>query len=358
ERYPALSLALLAALLIGVVLRAIGQLAGREWRWLAVAGGIVAAAGMLGVAAAAARTLRANRHPGATWAIFAWFGTGWWVAWAALSVLAGGLLSTTGAVPPAMDRAAVWAVVLGAIGNFIWAVQSRMIPTSFGRPAAARRSLLVAAILYNAGVAITLTSVAAPLIGQVPDGAQWLMRLGLGVAGASTVWLAASCGALGGRAERLRPASRPLARYIVWANRWTVFAGISLVIYSLRTMLPVPVAQAFQDDVALHALGAGQITILIAGMLQLVAPVFAMERMGRPRRAMLSGVVFALLMTAASARVAGAIAVSAAPGWFDPLAAVSGVTGWLGLGLLLGTLLRAQIRGSAAGHQTRVPVTG
>ena len=44
--------------------------------------------------------------------------------------------------------------MLGAVGNFIWAVQSRSVPIFFGRKAPGLRVLLAPGLLLNGGVAL------------------------------------------------------------------------------------------------------------------------------------------------------------------------------------------------------------
>jgi hypothetical protein len=67
----------------------------------------------------------------------------------------------------------------GAIGNLIWAVQSRTVPVFFGR----RPPRLAPALgMYNLGTALVL------IAAVVPEPA--LRQPGLGLAGAGAIWLA------------------------------------------------------------------------------------------------------------------------------------------------------------------------
>lgn len=117
-----------------------------------------------------------------------------------------------------------------------------------------------------------------------------------------------------------------------------VAGGALLLLSSLRDLLPTAVARLDLEDAALHAVEVGLVTILIAGMLQLVAPVFARERMGREPRQWFTVAVWALLMTATLTRVVAALV----PPFVGLLAGLSGLSGWLGLALLAGALLRAR----------------
>ena len=337
EKSPRISITILGILVAGILLRIVGSMFGGSIQGLAAAGELVTGAGILGVALRQVAVLKSNRNGGAPWSMLAWMGAAWWGGWAMLIVFGAAVSRGTGTVPSGLDRATVWAVTLGAIGNFIWAIQSRMMPTSFGRPAPGRKAVLVPALVYNLGATIALTAGLGVYAGELAPVWPIVRSVGLGVAGAGMIWLAWTCGALHGQPDRLRPASQPLGRFILWANRWAVAGGALLVLSSLRDLLPAAVARLDLEDAALHAVEVGLVTILIAGMLQLVAPVFAMERMGREPRQRFAVTVWALLMTATLARVVAALV----PPFFGPLAGLSGLSGWLGLALLAGALLRA-----------------
>jgi len=333
---------ILGLLVVGMVVRSAALAAGSGTAPAAVAvtGALLEGAGMLGVSLTLVSILRANRHPEATWAALAAFGAAWWACGALLQVLTAALAlgRADAVVPYAIDRGAAWAFLLGAIGNFIWAVQSRMMPFLLGRPPVPRRALLAPILAYNIA---TLLVVATPIAADA-TGATGLFRLraaALAVAGACIVWLAIACGAIAGEARRLRPASQHLARYIVWANRWAVLSGGLLVAFGVTAGVGVNVPGVNLEDGALHAFGTGLITMLIAGMLQLVAPVFAMERMGGRAMGRLSLAVWWLLLAAASTRVLAAIL----PRAFNELGGLSALAGWLGLALLVGALGRARL---------------
>ncbi len=340
ERSSRLSLALLGALVGGVLLRLAGEVLGGPARGLAPAGEVLAAAGIGGVAVRQIVVMRSNRNPGAPWALLAWIGAGWWGIWAMLTLVGAAVSAGSGVVPDVLDRATVWTVTLGAIGNFIWAVQSRMMPVSFGRRALARAAVVSPVLAYNLGVAVALLGAIGLYSGQRLGGWPEIRTAGLGLAGAGMIWLAWTCGVVHGQPSRLRPASQPLARFIIWANRWAAVGGITLLLLSIRAVLPATLAQLDLEDAALHAVEVGLVTMLIAGMLQLVAPVFAMERMGRRPQQRFVILVWALLMTATVARVGAALL----PSWFGPLAGISGASGWFGLALLAWALVRARGR--------------
>ena len=338
EKSARISLILLATLVAGIVLRLVGSMFEGSIEELAIVGEMVTAVGILGVTLRQVAILRSNRNVGAPWALLAWMGAAWWGLWALLTVVGAAASAGSATVPYGLDRATVWAVTLGAIGNFIWAVQSRMMPVSFGRGVLSRTAVLVPALVYNLGAGVALIAG----LGRYSDRltAVWpVVRTGgLGLAGAGMILLAWTCGALSGQPSRLRPASQPLARFILWANRWAAAGGALLVLLSVRNLLPAAVARLDLEDAALHALAVGLFTMLIAGMLQLVAPVFAMQRMGRQSQQRFARLVWALLMATTLTRVLAALV----PSLFAPLAGLSGLSGWLGLALLARALTQAR----------------
>lgn len=337
EKSARISLALLGILVAGILLRLVGSMIGGSIQSLAAVGEIVTAAGILGVTLRQVAILKSNRNVGAPWALLAWIGAAWWGLWALLTVVGTAVSAGSGTVPSGLDRATVWAVTLGAIGNFIWAVQSRMMPVSFGRAVLSRRAVLVPAVVYNLGASVALIGGVGPYSDQLTGVWPVVRTAGLGLAGAGMIWLAWTCGALHGQPARLRPASQPLARFILWANRWAAAGGALLLLLSARALLPAAVARLDLEDAALHAIEVGLVTMLIAGMLQLVAPVFAMERMGRRPQQRFTVLVWSLLMAATLTRVIAALV----PSFFGPLAGLSGLSGWLGLALLARALMRA-----------------
>ena len=343
------AMTILAGLVAGLLLRVAGLIGGGGWSGLAVGGGAVLTASMAGLALSLAITLRQNRHEGTAWAPFVWLGAGWWAISGLLQLGLSVAALHRGTAPAALDRVTVWVFTLGAIGNLIWAVQARMMPSSFGRSAISRRAVLVPALLYNCAAVVILLSALAGYNPALATRAMDGFIAALGLAGASIIWLAALCGSMGGRAERLRPASNHLGWFIVWANRWALIAGVLLLLLGVHEVLPPPLARMGLEDGALHAFTVGLITILIAGMLQLVAPVFAMERMGTSSPRSIAFLVLLLLMTAAIGRVVAALSPPLVAGSFNPLAELSALSGWFGLALLAGALVRARIRGRLVG---------
>jgi hypothetical protein len=254
-----------------------------------------------------------------------------------------------GLVPGWLDEPSVWVVTLGSIGSFIWAIQSRMVPIFFGRRPPGIRALAGPAIAYNLGVLLVLASVVPPATGKMVEIDGEAVAVGLGLAGLGLIWLAIAGGSVAGAAHRLRAASRSLARYVVSANRWSIVAGLMLLGALADPLAYSDMPRHSLDDAALHAFGSGVITMLIAGMVQMVSPVFARARMDAPSAGVVEKAIWPLLWGATAARVAAALADGYGRGQaFTVLAAISGALGWLGLAALAAILVRARTRYRAA----------
>jgi len=353
----AAALPLLVLLAGGAVLRAVGQGMGNvPGGPVALAGSLISAAGMIGVAVVLAASLLRRRSPMAGWVILAWSGCAWWGVWAILEAWGGVLgVSSGGLVPVWFDEPAVLVVMLGGIGSFIWAIQSRMVPSFFGRKQPTMGALAGPAVIYNfglLGILVTLVRAAAGR-GVGPDGS--IMSAGLGLVGVGVIWLAAAAGAVTGAPHRLRAASRPLARFVVSADRWAVVAGVMWIAAFAGPLIYQGAPRHNFADAALHAYGTGVITMLIAGMVQMVAPVFARARIEARPPGLMERSVWPLLWGATAARVAGALAGGYAGGHaFTDLSALSGVLGWAGLAALAGLLVAAGRRNP----RTDAPVLG
>lgn len=333
------TLSLLTLLLAGILLRLAGQLtAGNTVGEAALLiGAFSSAAGMLVTSFVLIVTLQRGRKRPEPWRYFAWAGAGWWAVWGVLTVT-GGLraLENRGLVPAALDEPTNWLVLLGAIGNFIWAVQSRSVPVFFGRRIPSVRHLAVPGVLLNGGLLLVLLA----LLLERPE--RW-NGAGLALAGLAVVWLSAVAGSLYGRPHRLRPRARAAARFVLAANWWAAIAGILLLGAGLHAVVSGDTAPFGWRDAARHALGLGLVTMLIVGMAQLVAPVFALERVeARP-----PGIEYlvgwpALIAATAMRVVAGLLAGHIAERARTDLLATAGVLAWLGLATFAWSMMRAK----------------
>ena len=353
----AANLPLFLLLLAGAVLRPIGQVVGGS------AGGAIvlvaslsAAIGSLGLSVVLASVLLRARSPRAGWLLFAWAGCAWWTVWAVLDVWAGVLgAGAGGLVPGWLDEPSVWVVTLGSIGSFIWAIQSRMVPISFGRKQPGVDALIGPAVLYNTGLLVVLTALVLTAVGRPVEAEGSLISAGLALVGLGATWLAVAAGAVSGLPHRLRPASQPLARFVVSADRWAILAGVMWIAAFAGPLVYDRTPGHSLDDAALHAFGTGVITMLIAGMVQMVAPVFARARIEAPTPGLAERSIWPLLWAATAARVAAALAVGYGQGQaFNVLAAISGALGWIGVAALAGLLVAARRRYLGADHP--VPV--
>ena len=88
----------------------------------------------------------------------------------------------------------VQVVMLGAIGNFVMAVQSRSVPVCFGRKTPRMRQAMIPGLMLNAGAALVSVSL-LPLndaLGSRLEG------VGLLLGGAALAWLAPGAGSVWG----------------------------------------------------------------------------------------------------------------------------------------------------------------
>lgn len=337
------TLPLLIALVIPVTLRLIiepwatGGLADAG----AIAIGVTSAVGQFGVATVLAWTLSKGRKPKEPWRYFAWAGTAWWAVWALLSL---SFVPRGAAAPPgylnALDNdALLWVVMLGPIGNFIWAVQSRSVPVFFGRKTPSVRAVLLPGFAFNLGGGLILLAIADPETGHLWAGGGFMLS------GAALLVLPVLCGSVWGEAKRLRPRAKPAARFVLAANWSALFAGLLMIYAGLQTRGAADYtgwSATAQRDAARHLLGLGLISMLILGMARLVAPVFALERTeaGVPRA--LERAPFWLLVSALVLR-AGSALLAEPLGYESRMhtASLAGVLAWAAIAIFAYSVLRA-----------------
>lgn len=305
----------------------------------AIAIGVSSAAGQLGVATVLAWTLWKGRKPREPWRYFAWAGAAWWVAWALLSLafIPRGDASPAGYLNALDNDALLWVVMLGPIGNFIWAVQSRSVPVFFGRKTPNVAKAVVPGVASNLGAVLLVVSTADVRSPEDWNGAGFVL------AGLSLLVLPLLCGSVWGEARRLRPRAKPAARFVLAANASAMLAGLLLCFAGFRMLsgddgsMPV-----HTRDAARHLLGIGLITMLILGMARLVAPVFALERTeeGVPRA--LERAPFWMLLAALVLRVGSALL--AEPLGYESrmhTASLAGLLAWGAIVIFAFSVLRA-----------------
>lgn len=328
-------LAVLSLVGTGVLLRVVGllPLPGGLHAAAALAAGVLQGAGLTVVGGALAWSLYRSRGRTESWRPLLWAASAWWTVWAALSVIAAVQAAARGGIPATgLEETLFWTALLGAIGNLIWVVQARSVPIFFGRTSPQR--LWLPGLALNLGTLLIVVGEAMPFV-------PLLSPLGLGVAGAGTMWLAVEAGAVQGTPHRLRPPSRPAARFLLAANRWAVLAGFCLMTGAVLFAW-LPHATERLDEAALHLFGLGLATTLIVGMTRLLAPVFAI------RRAVTAGadrVVPALwwaLVVATSTRLAGALLQGLVPAIaVQALLELAGTAAWVALALFALDFVRA-----------------
>lgn len=301
----------------------------------AVAGGI----GTAGVAGVVAVTLAQGRKRPEPWRDFARAGAAWWAAWAVLIVVAGVRAAQHDRFTPAgLDGAMTWIVMLGAIGNFVFAVQSRAVPVFFGRRSPRRAQTAAPFVLLNLGAA----AIWASLLPVSDAASQRLVGGGLAMAGLALVWLAPVAGSAWGRATRLRPRARAASRYVLAANVAAVGAGALMVWAGAQSVVSGEFEAFGARDAARHAFGLGLITLLVVGMAQLVAPVFALERAEARPPGIEDHLAWWCLLGAAILRVATGLLYGHVS--YDTrmhLAAIAGALAWLGLAMFALAVVRA-----------------
>lgn len=328
---------LFVLLFSGVVIRTVAQpAAGAGGSPAAVlTGQLLWGGGAFALGVTVLLTLIRGRKRDEPWAVFAFCGATWWLVWGFTSVVAGVRATGNDAyVPGALDGAINWTVMLGAVGNFIWGVQSRSVPIFFGRKVPRLRQVVIPAVLLNTGVlAIFVAGWLSP-----GDTADRLTNIGLSLAAVAIIWLPFRAGACWGSATRLRPRARAAARFVLLANLSAVACGVLLL---WAVSFAGDNAFAVRDG-ARHAFGVGVITMLVVGMAQLVAPFFALRRIESHGDWVMDRAVLWLLVSATVLRVAAGVLAGPVP--FDArmhIAASAGVCAWVALVLFAVTVVRA-----------------
>lgn len=335
------TLGVFVLLFAGVLLRVIAQShrAGDLGDGLFLAGQLLAAAGTASFAAIVGWTLLRGRRSPEPWRWFAFAGVAWWAAWSLLLVRQGfNGFDNHAYVLSSTDDATSWAILLAAIGNFIWAVQSRSVPVFFGRKTPPLRHVVGPGAALNLGALAILVS---PWLTD-PDRRNNVSAAGFLLSGAALLLLPPLAGAVRGQATRLRPRARSAARYVLAGNRFAVLAGALLVWAGVSRLVFSGERASAGLDAARHAYGLGLVTLLIVGMAQLVAPFFALRRLDARANPLIDRAIWWCLISAALLRVTTGLA---ADDWSGAsrlhLSALAGTLGWLGLVLFAVTAVQA-----------------
>lgn len=335
------ALAVFALLFSGALSRVLAQSVdlGRGSGALILASGLLAGVGAAAFAGLVITTLARGRKVNDPWRWFCMAGGIWWAVWAFILVRQGIDGARNNAyVLAAQSDAAAWAVLLAAIGNFIWGVQSRAVPIFFGRKTPTLRRALIPGAMLNAGAAAILLS----LWPDDPGTREAVMGWGFMLAGAALLWLPPVAGSVWGRASRLRPRARRAARFVIAANIFAVLCGALLIWAGIQQAVFDGNHAAAARDAARHAYGAGLITMLIIGMAQLIAPFFALRRVESAGPSLAEQGIWWCLLSAAVLRVTTGIL---AEEWdIEPrmhTSALAGTLAWAGLVLFMGMVVSA-----------------
>ncbi len=278
---------------------------------------------------------REKREP---WRAFAFAGAACWLAWAILALAAGIHGARNDAfVPIEVDEPLTWLAMLGAVANFIWAVQSRSVPIFFGRKTPSLRATAVPLGALNLGV--VLFFVAAWV--DAGEAHERLLGAGFVLSGLAIAWLAPLAGSCWGHPTRLRPRARFAARFVLAANWSIVVCGVLLIWAGVVTLGEGAATAYGVRDAARHAFGAGAITLLIVGMAQLVAPFFALRRVEAGRTPLADHAVLWLLGIGAALRVMSGLISEDAHEAAMHLAAAAGTLAWMGLVLFALSVFQA-----------------
>ena len=337
-----ITMPILVLLVVGVVLRTIAQafFTGTLSEVSLVIAGQVGAAGALAVSAVLAATLAKGRKRVEPWRYFAWAGATWWAVWAVFLVASG--IRAAGNdrfIPLHLEDVLTWVVIFGAVGNFVWSVQTRSVPVFFGRKTPSVRAVAVPGVAFNAGTALILLS----LLDLSTAANERLLGAGLLLAGAAVAWLAPVAGSCWGTAHRLRPRARAASRYVLAANIASAFGGLLLVWAGAASLVTGELELFGFRDTARHAFGLGMITMLIFGMAQLIAPVFALARAEARQPGPVDVLPFWLLLAALVLRVLSGLLFEADVD-LEPrmhTAALAGLLAWLGMALFAVSVVRA-----------------
>lgn len=292
---------------------------------LCLPAGFASAVGMLLVAGTLAWYLLRTRRPGA-WTFGFAAGAVWWAWWAGVMLWSADRLAERRFLLFTENDPALWTVMFGAIGNFIWAVQARSVPTFFGRrqPSAARFAIPWS--IMNGGLVLVASQLFEPAQNGRVEG------LGLVLIGVGTAALALTVGAFHARAHRLRPRARPAARFVAAANWLAIAAAVALCWAGAHSLFVGSLVDPGIRDAARHLFGVGTITMLIIGVAQLIAPVFALSRAEPRPPSSLDHAAFWGLVVAASLRaLAGVLTPWLAYEHRMALAGIAGVLAWYGV---------------------------
>ncbi|PZN10246.1 MAG: hypothetical protein DIU69_07420 [Bacillota bacterium] len=282
------------------------------------------------------------------------------IAWAAGAVATALAVATAGAasgavgaatggrlpvIPPAFDRLAVEIALFGFIVGISLAMSARVFSLFFrvrpANPQLVRWTglLLGTGILAGtvAGAVHAATGVRPPVLAGAAD-LLWGAALWTGTA---AVHVFSRRLAFPGDRGRYAWWRDPAGAGAVAAYGWATLAGLILVLRGLWEWgIPVGPASA-SVDAAIHATGAGFMTLLILAVAPTMLPGFGGGRLRGPAWVWASVVLGCLAATLRSAPAIAPMLGMSAAGWGAGAMALGGVTGLLAVGALTVALRRS-----------------
>ncbi len=310
-RFPRLVPISLWLIVVGVLLRAVGQPAAARDAFAALmaAGAWLECAGAACVAVNIIATLRPLRADPA--APFFLAGVGWFFVQALLGAwwVTSAATERATVIPAARDGLLVLQQLFGFHLMFILGVGVRSFPVFFAMPRLSIRAVTPPFVLAQVGLlAVTLASMSGA--SSMPSDA--LQNVGTLTLAVGIVWVAALTGWWRPPA-RIRAASRPFAVTLQLALLWLTLAGALLAVGALRALAAGTLPPWGEVDAVRHMVAVGVILSTMVGMAQLVLPEFASERFTGRQGAWRGIALGALLSVAAALRAGSRLFADALP---------------------------------------------
>lgn len=276
------------------------------------------------------------------------------IAWAAGAVAAARAVAAAGAapgavgaatrarlpvIPPALDRLAVEIALFGFIVGISLAMSARVFSLFFRVRPADPRLVRWTGILLGTGVlAGTVAGAVHVATGSRPPALAGAAALLWGAAlwtGTAAVHVFSRKLAFPGDKGRYAWWRDPAGAGAVAAYGWATLAGLILVLQGLQEWGIRVGPGSASVDAAIHATGAGFMTLLILAVAPTMLPGFGGGRLRGPTWVWVSVVLGCLAATLRSAPgIAPMLGMSAA-GWGASAMALGGVTGLLAVGALI-----------------------
>ncbi len=336
-RHPCLIPLILAALVVGVLLRAAGQSLAEHQAlaaimaagaWLEAIGSLIFAWLLIGSTFGA---LRRGNVP----VLFLASGAVWLAVQAILgAVWLSDLAITDGSVLPASKNAVLLLIqIFGFHLSFLLGITVHALPTFFNHRSPGRREALTAWASFQIGLTVTAITFAwwateGERLWRTENAGLLVLAAGMLLAvGLTRAW---------GAPSKLRPATQPIGRLPQLALGWLVVDAALLAYFAIHSYAERRPIAVVEFDSVRHLLALGVLSIAIAGMAHIILPEFGIERLarrGRVRRAWLFGVGLSVV---AATRAAPGVSSAGLPSTSDywHMAAAAGLAllliAWLG----------------------------